>query len=90
MEHVRVRVGSLEQPPHRVAGTRGCIEGLGVVSQRPVSRDRVSARDCPQFAAAFVQYEPHVEERLEPGSEAAARAADALRDRAYPPAPGGI
>src|SRR5207244_5268376 len=58
--------------------------------QAGVGVDGLRARDRQQLAAPFVQLDAQAEERLEPAAEAAARAPDALRDRADAPASGRI
>ena len=83
-EHLGMGVGGLEQPRDRVAGARGGVERGRVVAQRAVGGDRVDAGHREQVAASLVQDRADVEERLQPGPEAAARAPRALGDRAEP------
>ena len=85
-----MRIAGFEHPRDGVARAPGGIECRAVVAQPRVGVDRVGSRDGEQVATAFVQLEVDVAERLEPPAEAAARAPDALGDRADAPAHRGI
>ncbi len=66
------------------------VERLGMVAQLAVGGDRVDPGYRRELAASLVQHNPHMEERLEPGPEAASRTPHALCDRADPAAIGGV
>src|SRR4029077_11560302 len=82
LKDLGVRLGGLEQPAHRVAGPGRRVKRGGVLAQRPMGGDGADAGDRQQLAATFVQPRQHVEERLQPGAEPAARAPRALGERA--------
>src|ERR1700683_3801072 len=52
--------------------------------------DRVGAGDRQQLSTTFVQLDVQAKERLQASAEAAASAPHAFRDRAHPPAMGGV
>ena len=85
-----MRLGGLEQPAHRIARPRGCVQRAGVAAQARVAVDRLRAGHRQQLAAPFVQLDAQTEERLKAPAEAAARAADALGDRAHATAIGRV
>ena len=71
-----------EEPQHRLEPDVPDREPVRVRPARVVRADEVRPGDRVQLAAALVQHELDVAERLEPGAEAGPRLARALRDRA--------
>ena len=90
VEYRRVGVAGLEQPRHGVAGAGGGVEPAPVVAQARVGSHGLRARHREEVAAALVQHEAQVEERLQAPTEAAGRSPHALRDRADAPPPGRV
>ena len=81
-KHLRVWVGRFEQAGDGVTGARGRVERLGVVAQPGMDGHGVGARDGDQLASSLVEHHADVEERLQPGSEAASRPPYPLGDGA--------
>ena len=77
---VRLLLG--EEPQHRLEPDHPDLEPVGIRADAVVRADERRAGDGVELAAALVEDELDVGERLQAGTEARLRLADALRDRA--------
>ena len=71
---------------HRLEPDEPDPEPARVLARHAMRLDEVDAGDRVQLAAALVEHQLDVAERLEAGAEARLRAPDALRDRSDPAA----
>jgi glutaredoxin 3 len=85
-----MRVAVVEQAGDRVAGAGSGVDRRAVLPELSVAGQRLGARDRQEVAPPLVEHELEAEERLQPAAEARLGAADALGDRAHPPAVRGI
>ena len=86
MERTLVRLLLGEQAQHRLRGDEPDVEAVGLLAARMVRAQQRDAGDRLQVAAALVELQLDVAERLEARAEAGLRLADAFRDGADAPA----
>ncbi len=87
VEHARVRLGGLEQPPHRVARARRRVQRARVAAQARVAR-RSSARPSPSAARRALRAARCAGGRTAPGARRSGCARAARPSRSRPRARG--
>ena len=86
VERALVRLGLAEEPQHRLGADQPDVQAVAVLAGRVVRAEQLDAGDRLQLAAALVQHQLDVRQRLEPRAEPRLRLAHAFRDRADPAA----
>ena len=89
-ERALVRLGFAEEAEHRLGPDHRDVQAVVVLARLAVGAEELDAGDRLQLARSLVEHQLDVRERLEARPEARLRLADALRDRADPPAVGRV